>query len=614
MSKEFIPLSNEIGPATVPEVAVQAVPESAPKRWRRMAAAVTAMGALAGVLGNPGSVEAQETSFQETAAEEAFPGCAANTLYEPEIVRDPLEVQAESISLAAEKMPANGYEAIYVSPSDRWTEHRQDYIMNYREHIDGMDRTFVALHLTDDFEENKVLLDRFIDSVLPMTDTSGDREVGIYMDDTVEWPIEERLYVFNTFGTKHPNAIGHLGTFLYSTAFYSYTPPRGDMPHGDVPISEQITRYAGATRLETAVEISRGQFSDRSAESVVLVNRDAGADAIVAGTLARYLGADGEANVDRPCPGAPVLLVEKDRVPSATLAEIHRVLKDGGRITLVGGEAVISESVRQQLIELGYDEASIERLAGQTRFETSLRVAERFEQNGPSEFEYGQLPEGYVAVDGNNESQQIALLAGDLATRVEAPLILLNGTLEQDQMVDSMLDFLRQRGYNLASEEFPYPQGYVLSEPVIDAFSGYYNDNYPATEPFRFQIINGSEPTAVSLFAARYNEPHTTTRNDFVVPQPSPDAFGIVASGRHADALSGTPVEGPLLYVHDPETMAATGQVLPPEVEERLREELRLNPALPIAIFGGEAAVAQPVQDRIQAIIEEVNSSTTTVE
>ena len=75
--------------------------------------------------------------------------------------------------------------------------------------------------------------------------------------------------------------------------------------------------------------------------------------------------------------GAPVFLVEQDRLPAETAQAItDNELTD---LTIVGGEAAVSVEVEQQLLDLG---VTIDRLAGGTRYETSALVAEATEAAG----------------------------------------------------------------------------------------------------------------------------------------------------------------------------------------------------------------------------------------
>ncbi|RQD77232.1 MAG: protease complex subunit PrcB family protein [Candidatus Syntrophonatronum acetioxidans] len=119
-----------------------------------------------------------------------------------------------------------------------------------------------------------------------------------------------------------------------------------------------VERIYGATRVETAAEISRAAAEEGElADYACIVNSYAPADSLVAGA-------------DAFTRKAPILQVLAERIPSATL----EVLEELGleKVYLVGGNAVISEEVESALEEVVEVEA---RLAGADRYETSVEFA-----------------------------------------------------------------------------------------------------------------------------------------------------------------------------------------------------------------------------------------------
>ena len=97
--------------------------------------------------------------------------------------------------------------------------------------------------------------------------------------------------------------------------------------------SGSVTRLAGANRYATAAAISAATYAP--GVSVVYLATglnfpDALAGAAVAGSQ-----------------GAPILLVTKDSIPSATAAEIQRL--NPGRVVILGSMGVVSEAVRVQV-------------------------------------------------------------------------------------------------------------------------------------------------------------------------------------------------------------------------------------------------------------------------
>lgn len=139
-----------------------------------------------------------------------------------------------------------------------------------------------------------------------------------------------------------------------------------DVKEGDTV--KVVDELSGATRFETAIEISK-QTVTGSTNNVVLVGENAIVDGLAAGPLAASLNTS-------------ILLTNKDEVKANVMDEIKRVLNIEGTLVsnlknktvyLVGGEAVIGEGVVEQLEELGI---TVERVAGETRYETSMEIAD----------------------------------------------------------------------------------------------------------------------------------------------------------------------------------------------------------------------------------------------
>ncbi len=118
---------------------------------------------------------------------------------------------------------------------------------------------------------------------------------------------------------------------------------------------------------------------------------------------------------------APVLLVTKNSIPAATGAELARLQPN--EIHIVGGTAVISTSVEQQL---GAYAPHVARLAGANRYETAAEVSK------------SAFPTAYTFIIGN-ESDQTTMLADSctdydgLVVDVHAPgpgIIVVNANIQ----------------------------------------------------------------------------------------------------------------------------------------------------------------------------------------
>ena len=128
-----------------------------------------------------------------------------------------------------------------------------------------------------------------------------------------------------------------------------------------VPVMAETTNKAliGKNRIETAVKISKDGWN--SAETVVLVNDGAIADALTATPLAF-------------AKNAPILLTSKNGLSDQVKAEIKRL--GAKNAILIGGNTVLPASIEKELKELGLKP---DRIKGDTREETALAIAKRLD-------------------------------------------------------------------------------------------------------------------------------------------------------------------------------------------------------------------------------------------
>jgi putative cell wall-binding protein len=118
-----------------------------------------------------------------------------------------------------------------------------------------------------------------------------------------------------------------------------------------------VRRLGGSDRYDTSSIISAAE--PKHGTTVIIATGEKFPDALTASGLAG-------------CLDAPVLLVSKNYVPPKTSAEIKRL---GARKAIIcGGTPSVSKGVESQLRRLGL---STERLAGPTRYETAVAVAQR---------------------------------------------------------------------------------------------------------------------------------------------------------------------------------------------------------------------------------------------
>ena len=116
----------------------------------------------------------------------------------------------------------------------------------------------------------------------------------------------------------------------------------------------KVERISGTDRYETCVNISKKAY--KSSEVAILASGQKIQDALASGGVAAKLK-------------APLLLTQKDRLPSVVLDELKRL--NVKKIILVGGQESISSSLENQIDNI----YKFERVRGRDRYETSLKLS-----------------------------------------------------------------------------------------------------------------------------------------------------------------------------------------------------------------------------------------------
>lgn len=119
--------------------------------------------------------------------------------------------------------------------------------------------------------------------------------------------------------------------------------------------TENIERYSGNDRIETAIEVSKRYYG--TASTVILVRADKFPDALTASTIAYSYN-------------APILLTYSNELDERTAAEITRL--GANRIIVVGGINSVSTNAYEGASKLVN---KIERIDGVDRYETAKEVA-----------------------------------------------------------------------------------------------------------------------------------------------------------------------------------------------------------------------------------------------
>ncbi|MGL6107824.1 family 10 glycosylhydrolase [Romboutsia sp.] len=122
--------------------------------------------------------------------------------------------------------------------------------------------------------------------------------------------------------------------------------------------SINIKTLKGEERYNTAVEISKEGWTDGS-DTVILTSANSVVDGVTATPLATSSN-------------APILLVDKDKIPTATKNELVRLKPN--KVIIVGGTSVVQDKVINEVKSI-LSNTTTKRVGGIDRYETSLLIA-----------------------------------------------------------------------------------------------------------------------------------------------------------------------------------------------------------------------------------------------
>jgi putative cell wall-binding protein len=324
----------------------------------------------------------------------------------------------------------------------------------------------------------------------------------------------------------------------------------------------QVLRAAGSDRYGTGLLISQHQWADtgvttdtrQQAKAVVLATGNDFADALVGGPLAKKSQ-------------GPLLLTDgsKTTVNADVLAEIKRVLPKNGTVYLLGGDAALNAGIEAQLKGLGY---TTNRLAGQDRFQTSLKVAQ-VGMGDPAHLVVARGDEGK-----NRDGFADALAAGPYAADVwgggNSAVVLSNSTTFDPATKAYVQSKLKAGQQNVAAIG---GQAVAAMGTITGSFGTY------ATAP-------GKDRYETAAMVAQAFE--TKAKNA---------PIGIATGLQFPDALTGgaymATIGGPLLLT-DPTALS-------PATAAEIADVAKTTPQ--ISIFGGEKAVSAAAANAIAAAV-----------
>ncbi|AVP55358.1 hypothetical protein K144313037_03380 [Clostridium tetani] len=152
-------------------------------------------------------------------------------------------------------------------------------------------------------------------------------------------------------------------------------------------------RYWGKDRYETSIKISEKGWQNQ-AKYVVLASGQGYADALSASPFAKLID-------------APILLTKEDKLEEKTLQEIKRL--NPSKVYIIGGEGSISQHIEDEIkSKISND---VERFKGEDRYETSMKIAQRF-------------PNKEKVILASGEGYADALSAAPIAAINSMPIIL----------------------------------------------------------------------------------------------------------------------------------------------------------------------------------------------
>lgn len=167
-------------------------------------------------------------------------------------------------------------------------------------------------------------------------------------------------------------------------------------------LSASVLRISGDNRYETAVEAAKKVMNATGGDSVLLANGQGNDKFVDALTVSAVAGEW----------GFPVILTEADKLPKESAAFLSN--NDVANVFVIGGVNTVSEEVVRGINAAVESGTTIERVAGDNRFATAVEIAKTF------------FDDAEQAVFVNGFNNQLALIAGPFAAKLDGPVLLVN--------------------------------------------------------------------------------------------------------------------------------------------------------------------------------------------
>ena len=182
-----------------------------------------------------------------------------------------------------------------------------------------------------------------------------------------------------------------------------------------------VKRIEGANRMETSVSIAEEMKAVAKKDSKInlsdkafVVGRNGEADAM---SIAGYAA-------DK---NSPIIVADTEELTKSAVEFIEDEMKTAD---IIGGETVVKEEIKDSLVEiLDGKKANVERVDGLRRSETNANVINKY-------YKASQYENVYVAKNGQGNATELvdSLVAGPLAAKNHAPVVLATNDLSEEQL------------------------------------------------------------------------------------------------------------------------------------------------------------------------------------
>ena len=230
---------------------------------------------------------------------------------------------------------------------------------------------------------------------------------------------------------------------------YSFTPSTAPLvsvfaSQGEVVMMDRLSKAVSPSLRGFETGLKKKEDVDVYSEAAahILLNRPGFVDLVVIRGDMYYdsLAASPFAQVI----GAPIIFVKPDEIPEVDY-EILRRMNGKGRIYIIGGIEAVSPAVEAELSQYA---GTVVRLGGETRYETSIKIAQ----------EMLDLTDSSLVISVNG--REPVLYSATLATKYRAPIVFIDSppqtesTFRGHAVGGGGLDTHQQAVYDFISEQF----------------------------------------------------------------------------------------------------------------------------------------------------------------